>query len=663
MPHKKQKMKLSIMLLAILMLVNAKAQIKPPSLPLLTLSELDKKTWTTDSLAEAVVLSDVGESRFYWDRSSGWHIQFTRRTKIKILSEAGLQFANVQIPLYKEEGIAEVVNNIQGNVYNIENGTLTTSQFDNKFTYQEQVNNNWDVIKFALPNVRPGSTIEYSYVLLTPFKFNLPDWEFQWTVPVDSSSYTLGLITYFEYTSILQGAPKFSSERKWEIPDTQKDKPNSYKEFMYQYTMKDVPAFRDEDFITSRQDNIIKMDFQLSKTKDYNGKQTNVVTTWKELSKELDRSSYFGEYIKQCERHYKRTFPFVANVDTLENAKRAIEYIKSNYEWNQIYSLLTRKSKEEFITQKIGNSAEKNLMAIGLLHSMGIKAYPVLISTRSHGRIASNYPFLNAFNHVLILLQANNTSYIFDATDPSYPSGLLPLECINNNGYIVDKKNFDNWIALSTAKPSLVHYTIDLQPILKSDSIDAKINILANHYDAIKLRNVINKNSDELGAKLFPNLNVDTVTFDGVQNQNKPIVVNAIGKLEMDKAMQVIIISPFAGLCDTKNLFKAEKRTYPVDLTYAFQRTYNTTIEIPEGYMVSSAPINILQNNDFVQFWRQDKVNGNKLTISAYYRFPKAIYPPEEYAQLKSAFAQMISRLNTAIILAPVSSVTETTMN
>ena len=73
--------------------------------------------------------------------------------------------------------------------YNFENGRLNKSSFDASNTYDEKKNEYWNIKKFAIPNVKVGSVIEYKYKINSQNKFNFRDWEFQWKIPVVYSEY------------------------------------------------------------------------------------------------------------------------------------------------------------------------------------------------------------------------------------------------------------------------------------------------------------------------------------------------------------------------------------------------------------------------------------------------------------------------------------------
>lgn len=584
------KSTITIIIILCLSLLKAESQTDDSKFGIPIRDELQMKTWPGDSIAEAGVISDKGVSRFFVNNNNGCDIYYTRTTKIKILKDAGIKYANIEIPLYFNSNSLEKVDNIKGVVHTFENGVLQTSHLNIEQVYEEKTNSNWKVKKFALPNVKVGSVIEYTYRVISPFKFNLPDWEFQWEIPVKLSSYTVGIIPFYEYMFLFQGATKFSKQTSYINSSEQQLGPAKYKETFHIYEITDILPFRDESFITSRKDFIKKIDFQLTKFTDVYGTSSNVVTTWKELSKELVKNPNFGKYISASEKRATQNMPVATSTDTLGMLQEAINHVKSQFAWDNRYQLTTTKSLKDFIIQKKGNSAEINLYAIGLLNAMGINAKPVLISTRNHGRIVSDYPFLNAFNHILIFVTCNDKPMIMDATDPYYPFDVLPIECINEKGYLIDVQNPDTWLSLNNAKISEISTMLDLTLSEDKSLLQTKIWSSASNHDAAELRKSYLSDKDKFQHQLFNKLTITQFDVENIDSLNERFKITANVETDAELVGSDIIIQPFLDFCSNQNIFKAETRDYPIDLTFNYRRKYACTITIPDGYKVAKLP-------------------------------------------------------------------------
>ena len=75
--------------------------------------------------------------------------------------------------------------------------------------------------------------------------------------------------------------------------------------------MKDVPAFKSESYITSMNDYIIKVIFQLSKINYTTGGSKEIISTWPDLVKELNNNSDFGRFVAKSEKLADKSYNFV----------------------------------------------------------------------------------------------------------------------------------------------------------------------------------------------------------------------------------------------------------------------------------------------------------------------------------------------------------------
>src|SRR5699024_5713261 len=172
--------------------------------------EFELEQYALDPEAEAVVLFDKGRSRFE-DRQGSFEVIFERETRLKILSEAGVKYAEIEIPYYQEGTIYERIYDLEAYTYNFEDGKIIKTPLDIANTYEVDINKFWKAKKFAIHNVKPGSIIEYKYRLRSPNVLSLRDWRFQWRITVDYSEYEVRMIPHYAYIYLLQGTEKFDS--------------------------------------------------------------------------------------------------------------------------------------------------------------------------------------------------------------------------------------------------------------------------------------------------------------------------------------------------------------------------------------------------------------------------------------------------------------------
>src|ERR1035437_5131508 len=293
--------------------------------------EFQLQRYEKDPTAEAVVIYDIGSSHFIRN-DDGFQVVFERKTKIKIFNKAGLKWAQISIPYYEESNKNEEIFELKGNTYNYENGQIRISALDTKNVFNEKYNEHWYDRKFAMPDVKEGSVIEVFYKIQSPYLFNFRNWDFQNKIPVIYSEYTVFMIPFYGYTNILQGANKFDCCKSYETGSFSSPLGSiDYKDKAYCYVMKDLPAFKDESFITSANDYIIKLDFQLSQLHRPDGSTQAIMTTWPKLSEEMIDHESFGKYVNNSKKRAKEIVDGlqITTKPAIEKAKNIESFVKS----------------------------------------------------------------------------------------------------------------------------------------------------------------------------------------------------------------------------------------------------------------------------------------------------------------------------------------------
>ena len=615
--------------------------------------EFELEQYALDPEAEAVVLFDKGRSRFE-DRQGSFEVIFERETRLKILSEAGVKYAEIEIPYYQEGTIYERIYDLEAYTYNFEDGNIIKTPLDIANTYDVDINKFWKAKKFAIPNVKPGSIVEYKYKLRSPNILNLRDWEFQWRIPVDYSEYKVRMIPHYAYVYLLQGTKKFDSyttnrgsrKRVYEGVD--------FYDTVHTYVMNEVPAFKSEEFITSINDYIIKIEFQLASITYHSLGTREIMTTWEKMSTHLLKHPHFGNFANRSERLAKR----VLNINDLKSKTEeerfnfVLDYVKNNYNWNRIVDKYTTKSPNNFIKDKYGNSSEINLFTVGLLNAVGIYAKPVLISTRRHGKIKYAYPILDNFNDVIILATIDGNRVLSDASNIFVLNNRISPRAFNDRGLIVDRKKVD-WLGLEFQLLSEIKNEIQIE-IPSIHLMTTSISKSATEYEAVYYRNNYGEDYEAI-KRLLKNKHyaiVDsTISVQNQDSKEKPYILSYKQTSKPEVINEKIYIPPFLNQVISENPLKEAERTYPIDMVYPRKRSFTTTITIPEGYEVEYTPEERDIKNQLLELSYNILQEENKIKISFHYAFNNSIYSPTNYEHIKSFFNEIIKKGNEKIVL------------
>lgn len=630
-------------------------------------AEMKLTRYENDPDAGAVVLFDIGKSRFI-NNHKEYDIRFTRTKRIKILDKSALDQAEVSIPFYVDgHGRSETVKSIEASTYNMENDRMVRIPLDESDVFEERINEKWRRKKFVFPDVQEGSVLEVRYVVESPFLFNLPDWNFQYRIPAIFSQYQVRLIPFYEYVFYLQGAKKFdvqksrTSEEKriWgTITDNKGIKTGDgveFRETIHTYAMEEVPAFKDESFISSVNDYIIKLNFQLSKVHSPYGGTNEIMTTWPKLNKELLDHPKFGKYIKRSKRFARRAIKNEIEIEGKneeQKIKTLINYVKNNYNWNGNNSKFASKPAKDFISQKTGNTAEINLFLMALFNVADIEAYPVILSTRGNGRIYSNYPFEHHFNSVIILA-GDEQSVLADATNVYLPFYNPPIRCFNEKGLIVDKKE-DNWVLLKNNSPSSAQRQITIRPNPETLKATTNITSLFSDYEAESFKEQHQNDTTSI-KEFFQSKGISEINQIKTLNYNNPeknYFVFVEGNIDLESIGDKIVISPFMNLPMGENKLKQKERSYPVDLVYPRDERFTITLFVPEGFETEYIPEEIKISDDLVDIQIDVQENdGGMISINGRYALKKAVYGPDNYSKLKTHFDKIVKHFNNDVVL------------
>jgi len=635
--------------------LSAFGQAYDPLLTEISSDALAMKNYALDPMAEAVVLNSAGNIRFVENSYGQFEVHFVKRIQIKIFNKDGYRFGEVEVPFFNGNGIKESIDIKKATTYNLENGQVTKSEFDPKAVFIEKINKNWQRIKFALPSIKDGSVIDYEYEFVTDSKSSLPGWTFQSAIPVINSKLSLGVVPFYQYQFLLQGTNKFTSQKSKTGTDIKYFRDKPYYDMTYDFEMKNLPAFRDEAFITSINDYLIKVDFQLSKIIQPSGLSENYVTTWTALNDELLKSSYFGKYISSSEKPAE-TFLKTINLSSLSNLEKIekiSDLIKVKFKFDGNETKYVQRTPKEFIDQKTGNSAEINLFLLACLKKQNFEAYPVLLSTRDNGKIKVNYPFLDFLNYVIVCANVDGRKILLDATNIFLPFDRIPINCINESGLVV-QKNDESWIDLtSTDQSSSIIEKINILIDTEKEFLDCSLNITSNGYGATEMKERTGSKYEKIKEDLSSRgLNpLDSIKIENFEDSKRDYILSFNSQQKYGKIDNKIILAPFLQEAEQSNNLKSLTRKYPVDFIFKKNKQLEASFKIPKGYKISYLPENYSVDNDLVTISYSTSNLNDVVTITGKYEFKKSVYPPQNYNQLRDFISEIVKRFNDKILI------------
>jgi hypothetical protein len=584
---------------------------------------------------------------------------FKYHVKIKILKTGGLKQGDFAILLRKSGGKSESIKSVAGSSFNLENGLIQESRLDPKNLFKEDKGKFYDYMNFALPNVRIGSVIEVEYRLESPFIRNFRNWEFQSEIPKIYSEYWARMPGNFRYDISLRGFLPLTKNESTVAKGCYTPRGASTADCLQlKCAIKDIPAFKEEDYMTARSNFLSAVSFELAEVLYFDGHKDKLTREWKDVEDELRRDSKFGLQLKRggdiMDQYLEQTL--AGEIDPLKKAHKIYNFIRDRYQWNEVYGEYSEFGIRKAFDSRVGNVGDINLSLIAALKFAGLVVEPLLLSTRENGLITELHPVLSEFNYVIAKLNINNKIYLLDATDDFLPFGLIPERCLNGKGRVLGEKE-SYWYELKAPEREK---NISLQNLrLENDGVIR--GTIANTYlgyDAVKERKKIftagseKEYIDQLFAK-DGLMNVIAYSIEHAQEETLPLVLKMEVELDAVRAAKGdFLFNPFIRDRWVANPFKSSERLYPVDFGIPIEEVVVLNLELPEGYEIADIPpkVGLSLPDAGGRYIFNLQQNGELLTMSSSLLIGKAVFSSNEYHYLKELFDRVVATQQTNVL-------------
>ncbi len=633
------------------------------------LEEFDIKVAGADSSARGVKLFDLGSGYFEVSPKSGGFVYvFERHIRYKVFNKAGYDLADFDIELYRGDGGAqESLNTMEASTYNLENGKIVVSKLAKDAKFSEKHDKNWTVKKFTLPNVKEGSIVEYKYKIVSDFIYTLRDWYFQSSLPILYSELDIKIPQYFHYKVTPRGyfpidqVKHENVNENYYVPGNQgRSETVQASALNLKYVTENVPAIKEESFITTIEDYVAKIEFELSSTQFPGSIYKDYSSNWPKIVTELMEEQTFGKFFSR--NGFSRSLlPEILKSETNPELQVQLifDYVKNNLKWNESYSKYTTVNQVKSVFEKkSGNSADINLSLLSLLTEAKLNASPVLISTRKNG-YHPGYPMLSKFNNVIVAVELGEKTILLDASDKYLSQNLISYQNLNHQGLKLNVAAREgSWIPLEVNKPSKSNINYNL--ILSEDNIlTGNLFLSSNNYSGLSQRNKYTAATNEAEylknyKKDKPGLEITSFKIENLNAPNEMLLQSMQVTIEdkVEEAGDLIMLSPMLFDQTKENPFKLEERNYPVDFAYPIEENYRLMIEFPKNYKLEKLPANgkIQLPDNEGSFTYMFTVEDNKIALISKIIIGKSIFPAEGYHDLKELFRMIIDKQSQQIV-------------
>ena len=634
---------LLLIMSSVMMVSNA--QNKPVKFGEIDIENLKMEVYPGDSSAGAVILYDYGMTTFDYNLE----ISFTRHVRIKIFNTSEFDRANVEIPHYR----GDMVTKLKAATYNLENGKIVESEVSKNDLFNERVSKTMENQKFTFPNVKEGSIIEYTFEVNYGSWLRIQPWYFQHDIPVMYSEYRVELPEPYVYKKIMTGY--VSLDEAASEPKNSNFSGVPIRLLAQRFVARDVPAFREEPNLASPDDYISKISFQLDQI-NFPGEPIKyyMPKSYEHLSRHLATTDLFEKEMNKGKIVEDKVQELTSGLSTNEEKARAI------YAWVQENFTIDKDFYEDnykkIFEEKKGFPIDINIVLIMMLREAGIQAEPVLISTRSNGRVHPFYPSQYNFNYLLALATDGDQTYLLDASDKLLPFNAIGKKCLNGKGLVISEDNA-RWVDL---KPSLqnMRYLASVLEMDEDGNLKGKVKITRRGYEAIAFRRDHKDDSEKYltdFSEALNSWNIASHELHGLEATEDNIDEEI--ELEVpeyaERLGDLIYIQPmvYGGL--KENPYKLEERLYPVDYAAPIKEVTSFSIKLPEQYIVDEAPAPVAMSlpGGAGRFIYSVTPSEGMLSITSQLIINKTEFLQEEYPALRQFYAEIVAKQAEQIVL------------
>ncbi|MGI9550662.1 MAG: DUF3857 domain-containing protein [Aurantibacter sp.] len=620
-----------------------------------TKEELLEKEHPLEKDAHAAIL--YRDQNTYYLSGQGYANLVTEvHERIKIYSKDGFEHATEFINLYSTRSDEESVSKIVAYTYNLENGQIVKSKLEKDQIFKTELSYNYNQAKFTMPNVKEGSVIEFKYKITSPFIWNIDDFRFQHSIPVKRLHAQIRTPKGFNFKQTHKGFLLFTPKTV-----TRKDHRVGMDMVIKTYDLTDVPSLKEESYVDNINNYRAGVMFELVSINIPGSVYKSYAQTWSDVAKTIGSSSaYKNELDKTRSFDDELDLLLTGKTNKLEITKLLFDHVKNTTEWNGVDGKYFQHGLKKTLKEKKGNAADINLLLVAMLRYAGVKANPVVISTKDNA--FPFFPTLERLNYVIAHAKIGDKQYFMDATEEFSDLNLLPIKDYNWKGLLVDNENMV-WSHIDVISPKKATNTYLLTAELSTDgTLGGKCQTRLTNHTAYSFREKFkNKSLEEFLAdkeSKLSGIEISNYEAKNADTYKGPISETFDFNFEggADVINDKIYMSPLSFLRMEENPFKAETREYPIDFGYAFGDKYMLNITIPEGYEVESIPETIVLRlpENLGEFKYIAGQKDNRIQLSINFEVNKAMIGPQNYPFLKEYFNQVITKEAEQIVLAKV---------
>ena len=511
-----------------------------------------------------------------------------RYARIKILTEEGRKYADVEIRFFEGENIHSIKARTirpDGSIVNFDG-----KAFDKTIVKAKGLK--YLAKTFTLPDVQVGSIVEYHY------KYERYVYSSRWILSEE-------LFTKRGKFS-LKPRPGFTLRWSWPVGLPEGTNPPKDEHGMIHLETQNVPAFQIEDFMPPPDELKYRVDFIYTRGND----EKEPEKFWKKEGKTLNDSveSFTGKRKAMEQAVAEIISPADAPEAKLQKIYARVQKFR-NTSWETVKTEQEQKrekqkdinSVEDLWKRGYGDSLQINWLFLALARAAGFEAYSVFISPRSEYFFKPQVMNPFQLNGDVVLVKLNGKEVYCDPATAFAPFGLLSWPETGVKGLRLDKEG-GSWVTttLPPSSDSRIERKAELK-LTETGSLEGKLTVTFSGLEAL-WRRIEERSEDATNRKKFLEDQVKEYIPAGIDVDltNQPDWGSSTPRLVAEFELKVPGWASGAGRralmpaglfgAPEKHAFEHANRVHAIYFSYPSAKIDDVTIDLPLGWQVSSLP-------------------------------------------------------------------------
>ena len=578
--------------------------------------------------------------------------------RIKILTEEGRKYADVEIPFFKE---TQDIVHVRARTIRPDGSAV---EFDGKVFEKPIVkgrNVRYMAKTFTLPDVQVGGIIEYFFTLdLKEHLIFDSNWILSNELFTKQARFSLkpyhGTYSVFNLRWSWHDLP-VGSEPK-EGPDR-----------IVRMEAKNIPAFQTEDFMPPENELKSRVDFIYTEELP----EKDAQSFWKKVGKQ--RNGQLESFIGKRKAMEEAVAQIVSPNDPPEVKLRKI-YDRVQAIRNTSFEVQKTEQEEKREKEKVaanvedvwkrgyGNGVQLTWLFLALVRAAGLEAYGVWVSDRSNYFFSPVTMQSGKLDANVVLVKLNGKDLYFDPGAKFTPFGLLTWTETGVQGLRLDKDG-GTWIR--TTLPASSESRIERKAKLKlSDTgdLEGKLTMTCTGLEAMYQRLEF-RHADDVARKKFLEdgvkqevpvaVEVELTNHPDWNATEAPMVaefdVKIPGWASSAGKRALIPAGVFTG--SEKRIFEHANRVHPIYFEYPYEKADDVTIELPAGWQVGSVPPAQEQDKGLVAYTLKIENGKDALHLTRKLKVDVLLLEQKYYPALRVFFQSVRTGDEEQIVLQP----------